>query len=385
MAHSSVVDFEEMRGKLLPLDDVREVLATTEPLAEVTFKAGPSAQAAVKTDSAGQLWHKRELTDPAPVWLKLPGGEEYQLTKQATAQMASECHITRGYQTLVPGALLQDNIEWWMSEGLKEKELKLLVAGTGTDQDGGEIPLVRAVCRHTVSPFSNTAMLDAMIARVEAKYGKGEVLVDYKFAHDLERTALRLIIPGKSRVMTGTQVQDDTWAAGLDYYNSLIGLKQTTLAGYLFRWWCTNGACDVSNLVPGFSRRGSTEEDALAWAQESVDEIFEGIDPTFDQIQETVSQPVGGEVVPVLKGLFREHQIPKRERARIIETMAEESNLTMYELMSAVTMAANIEGLDDRDVHRLMSMGGHIAHASTGTCSNCHQLLPEDWAHSAAG
>lgn len=378
--HSNVVDFGQMREKLLPLDDVREKLAVTEPLGEVSFVAGHSALAVFNNDNSGQPWYKRPLTDAAPVLLDVPGGERYQLTHQAAMQLASECHVTRGYQELVPGNLLQENVNWWLQQGLGDKELKLLVSGTGEDSFGAEVPLVRAVCRHTVSPFSNLHLLEVMLAGLEKKYGSGEVLVDYKFHHDLERTAMRLIIPGYERTIEGTSIHDDTWSLGLDFYNSLIGLKQTTLAGYLFRWWCTNGCTDVANQVGGFSRRGSTEEDALAWAQESVDEILGGLETTFDQVQELTQQPVGGDVVTVLKGLFREFGIPKRERTRIIETMADTVDLNMYELLSAVTMAANIEGLDDRDVHRLLNMGGHITHASTGLCSNCHQLLPEGFA-----
>jgi hypothetical protein len=379
MLHSNVVDFGQMREKLLPLSTVQEALASTEPLAEVAFVAGHSANAFFQSTQDGQPWYKASLTDAAPVWLDVPSGERYQLTHQAAMQLASECHVTRGYQELVPGQLLAENVNWWLKNGLGDKELKLLVSGTGGDKDnpGQNIPLVRAVCRHTVSPFSNLHLLEVMLAGLQKQYGEGEVLVDYKFHHDLERTALRLIIPGYERVIEGTSVHDDTWSLGLDYYNSLIGLKQTTLAGYLFRWWCTNGCTDVANQVGGFSRRGSSEEDAMAWAQESVDEILGGLETTFDQVQALTTQPVGGDVVTVLKGLFREFGIPKRERTRIIETMADTQDLNMYELLSAVTMAANIEGLDDRDVHRLLNMGGHITHASTGLCSNCHQLLPE--------
>lgn len=382
MVHANVVDFDQMRERLLPLDVVRESLATTEPLAEVDFTAGHSASALFRKDGAGLLWHKRDLTAPAPVWLNVPTGERYQLTHQAAMQLASECHVTRGYQELVTENVGSDALEYnvnaWLQQGLGDKELKILVAGTGHDIDSeAEIPLARAVCRHTVSPFSNLALLEVMLSGLEVKYGKGEVLVDYKFHHDLERTAMRLIVPGYERTISGTSVHDDTWSLGLDYYNSLIGLKQTTLAGYLFRWWCTNGCTDVANTSGGFSRRGSTEEDALAWAQEAVDDILGGLETTFDQVQALTQQPVAGDVVTVLKGLFREYGVPKRERARIIETMADTTDLTMYELLSAVTMAANIEGLDDRDVHRLLNMGGHITHASTGLCGNCHQLLPE--------
>ncbi len=383
MAHTNVVDFEDMRARLLPLNAVQEKLAATEPLEEVTFSAGPNVTATFFPDNSGQPWHKRSLSEPAPVWLQVPSHGQFQLTRQAARQLAAECHIPQNYQELLTENIGEDmlaaNVNAWLNTGLGTRELKLLAAGHGVDPDGNQVPLAQAVCRHTLSPFSNVHLLDVMLAGITKKYGEGEVLADYKFTHDMKNTHLRLIIPGHQRIITGTSVHDDTWSLGLDMYNSLTGFRQTQLSGYLFRWWCTNGCVDIANASGGFYRRNTSEEDAIAWASEAVDEILGGLEGTFEQVQALTQQPVTGEVVPVLKGLFREHGVPQRERRRIIETMADTPDLNMYELLSAVTMAANIEGLRDTDVHRLLTMGGHIAHASSGTCSNCHQLLPEGY------
>lgn len=380
MPHTSVVDFDAMRDKLLSLDDIREELAATEPLAEVTFTTGDkSLGVAFGEDEQGKAWHQRAGTEPAPAWLRLPGGEVYQLTAEAAQQLGSRCHMPDGYQALVPGDVLAYDLNYWLHTGLGETDLKLLAAGTGKDPDGSVAPLVRGVCRPSVSPFSNLGLLDAMLGRIRNAYGTDtEVLGDYKFHHDLERTALRLIIPGQSRVVTGTSVQDDTWSLGLDFYGSTIGLKPNSLAGYLFRWWCTNGCTDVTASSCRFSRRGSSEDDAMKWARESVDSILGGLEEGFNQVQELTGIPVEGEVVPVLQGLFREFGVAKAERTEIMETMADTGgDLTMYDLVSAVTIAANSEDLDDNHVRRLLGMGGHIAHAHRGLCNACHQLLPE--------
>lgn len=385
------VDFDAMKEKLLDLDTVKERLAETEPLAQVVTPVRAKTAAYVKfggdidPEEEGKpvkpTWFKGELTDPAPAWLYIPGGEVYQLTVQAASQLASEAHITRGYQKLVDGAELTHDVNYWLSSRFPaDKEIKLLVGGAGHDQEGNQAQLARAVCRTTIEPFSNLAMLDKMLTGLAKQYGETEVLADYKFHHDLERTHLRLIVPGYQRVIKGTKVHDDTWSTGLDYYNSLIGLRQTRLQGYLFRWVCTNGNTDTATQTGGFERRGQTEADALEWITNAVDEVLGGLEPALDQVQKTVSEPVAGNVVPILKGLFREFGIPKKERTRILETMADtEGDLSMYDLLSAVTMTANIEELDDRDVTRLLDLGGHITNASTGLCGNCHQLLPEGW------
>lgn len=366
MVHSQAVSLDEVQaaGNLLTLDNVREKLSTTEPLSEVVFT--PNSGVTMRYES-GWAGNTVGLTDPTGAYLRMPGGQEYQFTKQGAMQLGSECRITRGYQEAIPPDLLEQNVNWWLSNGLGDKELKLLAS-----QDRA-----LALTRATVSPFSNLRLLDTILTRIENRYGEGEVLADYKFYHDLEATALRLIIPGQRRIITGTSLEDDSWSVGVELKNSLIGLKQTELSGYLFRHWCTNGCVDTAHASGGFKRRGSSEEDALVWAAESVDEILGGLEPALDSVQELVNQPVAGDVVTVLNDLFDRNNLPVRERRRVIDAMADTDEMTMYSVMQAVTQAANLDGLDRRSQQYLLNMGGHIAHTHGARCGECHRLLPE--------
>lgn len=385
MAHSNVVTIEEMQGKLHDMDWLREKLSATEPLGSAVFNAGGAKVRIDETDAEGKRWNDRELTDVAPAWLEVMGGERYALTRQAILEIGSECHIPRQYQQAVPTDLLTANVNWWLSGGLGERGFKLLTSGTAAaplsdPPAGGPIPLARAVTRASVFPFSNLALLDVMAEGLEKKYGKGEILVDYKFHHDLEATAFCLIVPGFQRVIEGTHVADDTWSAGLRFKNSLTGLKQTAMDTYLFRWWCTNGAVDTMAGTGGFARRGTTQEDVLVWAREAVDEVLGGLEHTFEEIQAMVEIPVAGDVTSVLADLFTRHSLPVREQKSIIAAMADTDDMTMYGLMQAATQAANGEGMDPRSVESLMRMGGHIVRSSAaGRCEGCRRLLPEGW------
>lgn len=384
MVHSNIVSIEEMRGHLKTLDWARERLAATEPLDSAEFTTGDVKLVLSETDENGKAWYDRELTDTAPGYLEVAGGERYGLTRQALMEVASECRIPRGYQASVPSWLLQQNINWWLSTGLGERKLKLLTSGTANypslEDLTGEVPLARAMCRATINPFSNVSLLNVILDRLEDRYGEGEVLVDYKFHHDLEATAARLIVPGQQRVISGTQIADDTWSTGIQFKNSLIGLRQTEISGYLFRWWCTNGAVDTLASSGGFARRGSTEQDVLAWAATAVDEVLGGLEHTLDEVQEMTAMPVTGDVTTVLSDLFSQHSLPVREQHRIIAAMADTDDMTMYGLMQATTQAANLEDLDRRSVESLLRMGGHIVHsAAAGRCSTCRRVLPEGW------
>lgn len=362
MVHANTVSLDEMRGDLLTLDQVRERLSATEPLSEVTFEVGSGTTTRIEESWAQNK--EKGLTDYVDAFVRLPakedgtGPKEYQLTKQAVLQLGAAFGYPRGLQARMPHDLLQRNINTWLASDT-DRDLKLLA------KDDHGVALTRA----TVSPFSNLKLLDIVIAGLNKKYGEGEILADYKFSHDLEATSVRLIVPGERRIITGTPVADDTWSAGIQFKNSLVGLRQTELAGYLFRFWCTNGSIDTMHDTGGYSRRGNTEEDMLAWASSQIDEVLGGLEPMLDHVQELTAQQVTGNVRQVLGDLFDNYGLPVRDRARVVGEMADTDDMTMYSLMQAITQAANLDGLAPRTVERLMRMGGHVAATHSERCN----------------
>lgn len=368
MVHANAVDIEEMRGKLLTLDDVRERLATTEPLADRTFEA-PQAQVRLEHG-----WSSGEETSLAPAWLRLQGEEdEIQLTTQAALEFGAFARLPRELQKDAPPDLVQTWINRIMTENLaRYKEIKLLVrpnSNVGT-----------ALTNHTIQPFSNLRFLDILLDGIAAQYGDGEVLADYKFTHHLERTNLRLIVPGAQRVIGGTRVADDTWSAGIQFRNSLTATEPTAIDGYLFRWWCTNGCTDTLASVPALSRRQfPSPEEAYEWAEESVNAILGGLEGSLDAVQQTTAMPVApDQVAATMRDLFAEHSVPARQRERIISELADVGeDMTVYDVMNAVTVVANADGVSPDATEQLLRLGGHIAHAaSADRCDGCHRILP---------
>src|SRR5512139_764885 len=110
----------------------------------------------------------------------------------------------------------------------------------------------------------------------------------------------------------------------------------TSVEGYLFRWWCTNGAIDELSTSGSWSRRsGGQGEDVYGWARESVDEVLGGLEHTLDKVQALADIPLVGEVGDVLREIFQEYRVPGALRQSVIEYMANTPNLTMYEVMQA--------------------------------------------------
>lgn len=377
----AAVTIDDMRDKLLTLDQVRERFATTEPLEQLLFPTASSIDFSIEPGWADGL-----PDEEAPAILTTPAGTRYQLTKKALLEVGAQCGIPRGYQERLPAQLLKPQLEYWFREGFGDREFKLL-SRTRAAEGASEapLPLTMAVCRGTITPFSNLQLLDVAAERIRSTYGsQTEILADYKFQHDLELSGFRLIVPEHDRVINNTRVEGDRWCTGLDIRNSLIGLRPSVMSGYLFRYWCTNGCTDTLATTGQFTRRGTFDEaDFWTWAQESVDAALAGLEGTFDAVQSLTSVPVGGDVVAVLGDLFAQYAIPVRERQRVIAAMADlDGDLTMYDIQQAITQAANMDGLSARAVEQLLGMGGHVAHAATSRCTPdhpCRRLLPDGY------
>lgn len=367
------VSIDQMRGQLLTMDDIRGELAVSEPLAEHSFEVNSAVVFTLADD-----WHNRGETEVSPgsVVHTAIGGTEYQMTKTAILEAGAQCGIPREHAQKIPASLLQAEINWWFQAGFGDKSFKLLTQHGDT---------MLGMCRDTINPFSNLALLEVILGRIENTYGAGEVLADYKFSHDLEQTCLRLIVPGQHRVIAGSRVAGDTWSTGLYFKNSLIGLKPPEVKGYLFRYWCTNGEYDTLSTVTLARRQIHDQPEALEWMTHAVDQVLGGLEHHLDEVQALTSIPVEGDVSLVLGDLFTQHGVPRAERTRVLNGMADiGGDLTMYDVQAALTVAANAEGLSPRTVDTLLGAGGHVAHASTGRCDGslaggCRRLLPEGY------
>lgn len=357
---------DTMKDKLLTVDAAREVLASTEPLVEVAYPVGHGIR--FKLDPEWNADVTVAGTDLIPATVKVgngPNAQEFQLTKDAALEATSICGIPKEYAWRTPAKLVQDQLNYWHRGGLAGREYKILA-----NED-----TALAVTRSTIQPFSNLRLLDEALVGIEDQYGKGEVLVDNKFTHDLRRTHLRLIVPEQSRVIKNTGTDDDEWSLGLQIRNSLIGEKQTEINGYLFRWWCTNGAIDTRNTSGTWSRRGGQGDEVYEWARSAVDEILGGLEHSFDAVQALTEVEIDGSVNDVLRDVFEQYGVPVKHRSAIIEQMVEADQLNMYSVMQAITRVANDPDLPAADVNRLLLVGGDLVHTAQDRCDGCHRLI----------
>jgi len=383
------VPFDASAHRMLTVDEARARLAATEPLQFFTFVTGPDEDSGEVRDIAveyGDEWPLAGLTQAAPVWLSLPDTGIVQLTRQAALQVGSTCRVNQRFQEFIPAGILSEIVLWALQSGLGTRELKMLTAGTG-EHEGDEVPLVVAQTRATVEPFSNVKLLDTIVAVVRRVCGDAVAdgaWIDYKMFHDLEHTSFRVVLPLLQAVI-GDEQASNAWCYGIEISNSLIGLKQTIISGYLFCLDSTGGITDFEHGAGGFKRRGSTPEQAYAWTAEAVEEILGGIEVAFKGLAALTEHSVDTDYRNVMAQLFREAPVAKELQLRIIADLEETpGTLTMYDLACASSEAANLDGSTWRDVRTLHDLAGTIVHQGGGMCDGtlprgCRRLLPEDW------
>jgi hypothetical protein len=347
---------DKMRPQLLTLEQAQERLSRLEPLSSQQFEVGQDVMFRVDPG-----WHQgveaKTATDPVECFISIRG-KEYQMSKDAFMEATNLAHMKPKFVTDSPAKLVEPALNHWYRQGHAGKDFKILeVKGTA-----------QVFTKQSMVPYSNLKLVEAISGSLEKKYGQGEILVDYKFHNELRATYLRLVVPGYRRVMTDTDVEDDTWSTGIQLRNSLTNATKTELSGYLFRWWCTNGAIEQQTT---WDRRADRYNDydtdswIYDWARDSVDEILGHIDDHLDLVQQSAREVINADA---LREIFEHYGVPAKYRQEIINELLNADRITLYAVMQAMTRLANQDGLDGAQQDKLMRIGADIPGHRGETC-----------------
>lgn len=364
---TQTIDIEQMRSRLLTLDDARGRLEQTEHLGQYEFQTDGSNSVNFDfpdTWNVG-LEHQDDLfVTQASVNLD---GFTRHLTKEAALKAFAEAGWPKALAMKTPGKMAADHVNYWYN-GHMDKGLKLLAS----DQ------AALGFTRDTIQPFSNIEILNRVLDAIQDRYSSNDVLVDYKFHHDLKSTHMRLIVPSSVRHIASArceQATDDPWSVGIDIRNSVTGAESLELKGYLFAWWCTNGATSTHASSGKYRRKPTVDStDAYDWARHVVDEVLGGLEGELDQVESLPNIPLDGELNATLAGVFDRFKVPQRAREDVIANLVESDDLTAYGLMNAITQAANDDEMSPAAVSALLTAGGNVAHVMGDRCPTCHKF-----------
>lgn len=359
------VSVDDMRDKLLTLDDARARLATLEPLNQYKFEVGPDVRFRLMPGWAQNLKVLRG-TEPVDAFISIKD-REYQLTKDSTLEAFKIINMPATYATKTPARLIEPQLNYWFREGYDGRDYKIL-------ENNG---LGQVFTSSSMIPYSNLRLLDSIIDGIKDKYGDTEVLVDYKFTNTLRSTYLRLVLPQQRRIMADTGTSNDEWSVGVQLTNSLTSEKKTEVSGYLFRWWCTNGATTVQDQWDRRADRYNSDEDdswIFDWAKDSTTEILGGVDPALDKIQESAYISLGTDTARALEDIYKQYRVPKDMQTAITDEMVNQSDLTLYSVMQAITRQANDPTRDADEVNNLMRVGADVSEHARERCNSCHRI-----------
>ncbi len=348
----SVLTIDQVHDKLLTIDATREVLGQTEPLTEVAFSLAGDDVAFEVAPGWNSVLEARPGTDVLDASVRVQGSV-YRLTKDAMLAATAAVGLPDGYVAKCPADLLSLNLAYWFSHD--HRQMKMLAR-----QD-----VAMGFTRTSLTPYSNLRLLDAALAAVAGRYGEGTVYADYKLAHSLPSTHLRLIVPETMRSVR----EGDAWSAGVQVANSLVGEEPTVLTGYMLRYWCTNGAIMTAVTSGNYSRRGGSPDEVYEWARRSVDEILGGLEEEFSQLDELTRIPVEGDVRQAAADLGL--RIPRGFERDVVAEFRRTGDFTLYGLMNAITAFANGADVPERTRQALMTAGGSLPRAASQRCPHC--------------
>jgi len=370
---SNTITAQDVReaGNLISLDDLTTILGSTEPLNTVPFDTGKDVKFRINTDWNVNIESKSG--DEAVNAFVSVGDKEVQLSKDALLEATSRCGMPKKWVERYPAQYIEGPLNWHMHQS-GEGELHYQVLQAGPDQLGV------AVIRQTLRPFSNLRLVDEAVQGIRSHYGSDtEVMADPHLYHSLRRSDFKLVVPGDSRIIESKRNTDDNpdkWCAGLDFHNSLIGEDQTAITGHMFCFWCANGCTTEHDAVTPWSRKssGQEEDDVMAWAKASVEEILGGQEHQFDMLDALQQEQLSGDVNTVLADIFRTYDVPVTSRPTIIENMVESEDTSSYGVMNAITAAANDPDLGPKQAAQLQRVGGRLAVAAHHRCNECGRL-----------
>lgn len=361
-------------GKLFPVEQALARFRETEPIDYREFNTG---RGSVKFH-VGELWghgaSDRIGTDPVDATVTLPDGDTFTLTQDALLEATSICGLPQKYVTRCPAQLTIAALNYWFNEGL-DKQLKLL-----TTPDG----IGHAFTRATVVPFSNVEFTERAIKAIQTRYGADEpIMVDSKFVHTLKATYMRIVLPGDDSTGSistarSTPGRIDRWSQGIAFQNSLIGAESTEINGFMFSWLSAGGAIATHNGEGRWSRRSHGQgEDVYDWMQKSVEDLLDTFDHELDQIEGLTGinlEGLDGEVSKTLGDLFDLYRVPIRSRELITSNLVNSDDLSMFGIMQAISLAANVHGTTDGQVDDLLRIAGDLPAQSHDRCGECRRV-----------
>ena len=161
---------------------------------------------------------------------------------------------------------------------------------------------------------------------------------------------------------------------GMDMKHSLTPWTSTLL----YRLACTNGyeRLDIVSKIDG---RGASSQEVLNQLEEAVEEAFSNAQREVKAFYDLRNTPVDNPE-RMLARIAREHELPDRTLAALVERAASDAipdNANLFDVVNLITNTANDPSIRHKSGprRRLEQVGGAIISEHADRCSHCKARL----------
>lgn len=298
------------------------------------------------------------------------GGKEYAISKAALLDLTSRFHISKKYVSLVPPYLLKPHMSYWLSQN--QNSMRFLF-----NADKEIIALSKSPAGMLLSAQEVMEQTLNCLYQLTGAY-PSDLHVDYKLTHDAKRTDFRIVYPFQGKVIHSVRdgVKEDLWHYGLSISMSESGLFPTSVEGYMFAWWCTNGAISTHASSGKFDRRSHEDdpEEFMVWFGNQAADTLLDMPNELESVQALTSIDLKGEMSDAAGEVFKRYKVPTVARESVLNALVESDDWSAYGLMNAVTQAANPSDTDERIRGLLFRAAGDMSAAFSERCTTCHRL-----------
>jgi hypothetical protein len=333
---------------LVEREEVLEELGTTEGFGERTFQLGVT-RSEFSSDEKGNMLFS---TSNGSV-------HEYKLSRDAFIKASRLCGIPETYVSKFPDtdlSLLSDHLNYWFSH--RDDDMKMLLKGD----------TVVSFLKPTTDYYSRTHLFE-MAERILNTGGGAPLLYDHVH-NSLDKGLHYAIISQKQAFMQ----PGDLVRGGIQVQDHILGELPMVVTGYVWRQVCGNGMLS-KEILSKYSRK-SDISNLDEWFTEAVTACNETIEEEFARTRHLQDVPIERHGADILHSVFSEFKVSPAMRGAITDNVVNEGADTLYDIVNAITAAANNEEFSENPqmIRTLQSVAGHVA-AEPEYCPRCFSLV----------
>lgn len=358
-------------------DEVIRLVDSTENLTERQFELldGRAKFEMVTLDAQGR--EAAEGEDGTETIVIKIAGERFRLNVDSFKQSAKLIGFPQGpYLENTPIDLVIPHLNYWF-DNLGGERKALIKDGT-----------VLAYIRPGTEIYSTKQLVESMCSKLE-EMGHSNYFFE-KVTHDLYETQFAVVLPN----ITYDMPNGDVVLGGLQFQNSVLGLKALSVSGYIHH---PGGAMISTTTKAQWDRRlgttrveldemlenGSTEEelenvyDVYRWIKDATTDVL-GVRRDFVKVAALNNFNIGSHVGTFFNDICKQYKIQTALRRAAQEEYGDQEGQTLYHLWKALTIVANRDEVSDRPDWRrhIMLVAGELS-AHPDSCDGCHRLLED--------